>query len=87
MPKTQSAILNDSMAKMKDFAVAIERNRQEDCRKMSLLEELCESKDHALESLRKEKQAIQDAFQVYKAEQESQLCDIKMRAAEQEKAR
>jgi hypothetical protein len=84
--KTQSAILNDSMAKMKDFAAAIERNRQEDCRKMSLLEELCESKDHALESLRKEKQAIQDAFQVYKAEQESQLCDIKMRAAEQEKA-
>jgi len=84
--KTKSAIMNDSMAKMKDFAAAIERNRQEDCRKMSLLEELCESKDHALESLRKEKQAIQDAFQAYKAEQESQLRDIKIRAAEQEKA-
>jgi len=84
--KTQSAALNDSLAKMKDFAADIERNRQEDCRKMSLLEELCESKDHALESLRKEKQAIQDAFQAYKAEQESQLRDIKLRAAEQEKA-
>jgi hypothetical protein len=84
--KTQSAALNDSLAKIKDFAAAIERNRQEDCRKMSLLEELCESKDHALESLSKEKQAIQDAFQAYKAEQESQLRDIKLRAAEQEKA-
>jgi hypothetical protein len=84
--KTQSAVMNDSFAKMKDFAATIERNRQEDCRKMSLLEELCESKDHALESLRKEKQAIQDAFQAYKAEQESQLQDIKLCAARQEKA-
>jgi hypothetical protein len=84
--KTQSAIMDDSIAKMKDFAAAIEKNRQEDHRKMSLLEELCESKDHALASLRKEKQAIHDAFQAYKAEQESQLRDIKLRAAEQEKA-
>jgi hypothetical protein len=53
---------------------------------MSLLEELCESKDHALESLATQKQAIEGAFNAYKAEQQFQLHDIKVRTTEQEKA-
>lgn len=83
--KEQGALLDASLAKFRENISAIGKDREEDHRKMSLLEELCESKDHALEILAAQKQAIEDAFQAYKAEQESQLRDIKIRASEQER--
>lgn len=84
--KEQGTIMDASLAKLKEYVSGVLKDREEDHRKMSLLEELCESKDHALESLTTQKQAIEVAFLAYKTEQESQLRDIKVRAAEQENA-
>ena len=84
--KEQGAEVDRTVSKLwKEIDILVVERRKDDER-ANTLQGLCDQQAEQLGDLQKEKQAIQDAFEAYKREQEEALKAIKDRALAQEAA-
>jgi len=84
--KEQGDLLASSVAKFKAEVSTLLQERQDDCKRMDVLQELCNKQRDELSRLEGEKHRIAHAFDDYKSEQEALLKSIKTKAREQEQA-
>ncbi|KAG9245406.1 hypothetical protein BJ878DRAFT_419229 [Calycina marina] len=83
--KSQNAQIERTCGKLRKEITEINQARQEDDRRMTILEAICEQQRKNLGNMDAQNESLKAAHERYKMEQERALKDIKMKAAEQEK--
>lgn len=84
--KTQESQLARGVERIGQEIADINLERTRDDERMNMLQSLCDQQKEQLQTLEKQKAAINDAFEAYKGEQDAGLKDIKAKLAAQELA-
>ncbi|KAI9746124.1 MAG: hypothetical protein M1818_000805 [Claussenomyces sp. TS43310] len=82
--KEQGAMVDATITTMQQEISVMVQHRQNDVKRMDLLNQICDQQADRLVSLENQKTAITEAHETYKAEQERLLHGIKARARRQE---